>query len=386
MESPDPNTALGGLLVADFSRVLAGPLATMLLGDLGADVVKVERPGKGDDTRAWGPPYVDGESAYFLAINRNKRSVALDLASPEGLKAARRLAERADVLVENFKPGTMERLGLSYEDVSQVNPTLVYCTVSGFGSTGPGAARRGYDFIVQAVGGLMHITAQAEGEPTKVGVPVVDVLTGLFAANAILAALVSRSNTGRGQRVEVSLMSCLLAGLVNQASTYVTTGEVPQAIGNRHPAVSPYEMFKAADRPLVVAVGNDGQFAGFAGALGMEWLVSDERFVTNPARVVHQKELSELIEARLQDQPAAVWLELLAAAGIPSGLVNDIGEAFALAERLGLDPIVQVGDPANGDVVAQVADPMRLHSSPVTYRRRPPRLGEHTEEVLRELR
>jgi crotonobetainyl-CoA:carnitine CoA-transferase CaiB-like acyl-CoA transferase len=386
MESPDPNTALGGLLVADFSRVLAGPLATMLLGDLGADVVKVERPGKGDDTRAWGPPYVDGESAYFLAINRNKRSVALDLASPEGLKAARRLAERADVLVENFKPGTMERLGLSYDDVSPANPTLVYCTVSGFGSTGPGAPRRGYDFIVQAVGGLMHITAHADGEPTKVGVPVVDVLTGLFAANAILAALVARSNTGRGQRVEVSLMSCLLAGLVNQASTYVTTGEVPQAIGNRHPAVSPYEMFKAADRPLVVAVGNDGQFAGFAGALGMSWLVSDERFVTNPARVVHQKELSELIEARLQDQPAAVWLERLGAAGVPSGLVNDIGEAFALAERLGLDPIVQVGDPANGDAVAQVVDPMRLHSSPVTYRRRPPRLGEHTEEVLRELR
>jgi len=385
MESADPNTALGGLLVADFSRVLAGPLATMLLGDLGAEVVKVERPGKGDDTRAWGPPYVDGESAYYLAINRNKRSVALDLATPQGLEAARRLVERADVLVENFKPGTMERLGLSYNEMSGMNPALVYCTVSGFGSTGPGASRRGYDFIVQAVGGLMHITAPAAGEPTKVGVPVVDVLTGLFAANAILAALLARSSTGLGQRVEVNLMSSLLAGLVNQASTFVTTGEVPQAIGNRHPAVSPYEMFRAADRPLVVAVGNDGQFVGFARVLGMEWLASDERFITNPARVVHQKELSEIIEARLRDQPAAVWIERFAAAGVPSGLVNDIGEAFALAERLGLDPIVYVGDSAKGDVVAQVADPMVLHSSSVIYRRRPPRLGEHTEEVLREL-
>jgi crotonobetainyl-CoA:carnitine CoA-transferase CaiB-like acyl-CoA transferase len=385
MERADSKTALEGLLVADFSRVLAGPLATMLLGDLGADVVKVERPGKGDDTRAWGPPYVDGESAYFLPINRNKRSVALELSTPEGLEVARRLVEHADVLVENFKPGTMERLGLSYDDVSEMNSALVYCTISGFGSTGPGASRRGYDFIVQAVGGLMHITGPEAGEPTKVGVPVVDVLTGLFAANAILAALVARSGTGRGQRVEVNLMSCLLAGLVNQASTFVTAGELPRAIGNRHPTISPYEMFSAADRPLVVAVGNDGQFASFAAALNMGWLVSDERFATNPARVVHQKELSELIERRLRDKPAAMWIDRFAGAGVPSGLVNDIGEAFALAEQLGLDPIVRVGDPTKGDVIAQVADPMRLHSSPVTYRRRPPRLGEHTGEVLRQL-
>jgi len=385
MERADPDAALGGLLVADFSRVLAGPLATMLLGDLGADVVKIERPGTGDDTRAWGPPYAHGESAYYLAINRNKRSVALDLSTPEGLEAARRLAERADVLVENFKPGTMERLGLSYEQVSVVNPGLVYCTVSGFGTTGEGASRLGYDFIVQAVGGLMHLTGPEGGDPTKVGVAVVDVLTGIFASNAILAALLARSKTGRGQRVEVDLMSCLLAGLVNQASSYVTTGELPRAIGNRHPAISPYEMFGAADRPLVVAVGNDRQFAALAGALEMDWLASDERFADNPSRVVHRNELSALIEGRLREQPASVWIERLETAGVPCGLVNDIGEAFALAARLGLDPIVHVGEESSGDVIAQVADPMRLHASPVTYRRRPPRLGEHTEEVLREL-
>ncbi|MGD0943544.1 MAG: CoA transferase [Acidimicrobiales bacterium] len=385
MDRSDSPAALGGVLVADFSRVLAGPLATMLLGDLGADVVKVERPGSGDDTRAWGPPYVDGESAYFLAINRNKRSVALDLGAPEGKRAARRLVERADVVVENFKPGTMQRLGLSYEEVSPGNPAVVYCTVSGFGTKGAGASLLGYDFIVQAVGGLMHITGPEAGEPTKVGVAVADVLTGLFAANAILAALLARSTTGMGQRVEVDLMSCLLAGLVNQASSFVTTGQVPRAIGNRHPAISPYEMFAAADRPLVIAVGNDGQFAALAGALGMEWLASDERFVTNPARLVHHEELSELIGRRLRDRPAATWVERFEQSGVPSGLVNDLGEAFALAERLGLSPVVRVGDPSRGDVVAQVADPMHLQSSPVTYRRRPPRLGEHTAEVLREL-
>jgi crotonobetainyl-CoA:carnitine CoA-transferase CaiB-like acyl-CoA transferase len=357
----------------------------MLLGDLGADVVKVERPGTGDDTRAWGPPYVEGESAYYLAINRNKRSIVLDLKTASGRHAARRLAEKADVIVENFKPGTMERLGLSYEELSKANPGVVFCTVSGFGTKGAGASLLGYDFIVQAVGGLMHITGPEPGEPTKVGVAVADVLTGLFATNAILAALLARSSTGKGQRVEVDLMSCLLAGLVNQASTYLTTGESPQAIGNRHPAIAPYEMFAAADRPLVVAVGNDGQFAALAGVLEMDWLSSDERFATNPARVVHREELSELIGQKLRLRPAAVWIERLEAARVPSGLVNDIGEAFALAERLGLDAVVRVGGVVGRGSLAQVADPMRLHSSPVSYRRQPPRLGEHTDEVLRQL-
>ena len=385
-DTADSPAALDGVLVADFSRVLAGPFATMLLGDLGADVVKVERPGGGDDTRSWGPPYVGDESAYYLAVNRNKRSVALDLATPAGRQAARRLAERADVLVENFKPGTMVRLGMSYEELSEVNPGLVYCSVSGFGTVGGGASRLGYDFIVQAVGGLMSITGPEGGEePTKVGVAVVDVLTGLFASNAILAALLARSASGTGQRVEVDLMSCLLAGLVNQASTFVTTGEVPRALGNRHPAISPYEMFSAADRHLVVAVGNDGQFAALARALGVEWLATDDRFASNSARVAHRDELAALIEGRLRQRPAAEWVAMLEASGVPAGLVNDIGEAFALAGSLGLSPVAYVGDRGAGDEIAQVADPMRLEASPVTYRRRPPRLGEHTDEVLREL-
>lgn len=385
MVAPGLPTALDGLLVADFSRVLAGPFATMLLGDLGADVIKVERPGVGDDTRSWGPPYIDGESAYYLAVNRNKRSITLDLATAAGRRAARRLAERADVVVENFKPGTMERLGLSYAELSTANPALVYCSVSGFGTSGPGASRLGYDFLVQAVGGLMSITGSEGGEPTKVGVAVVDVLTGLFASNAILAALLARSLSGVGQQVEVDLMSCLLAGLVNQASTYVTTGQVPRALGNRHPAIVPYETFAAADRHLVVAVGNDGQFAALARALEMQWLASDERFASNSSRVAHRQELVEVVEARLGDRPAAEWVALFEAGGVPAGLVNDIGEAFALAGELGLSPIVQVGDRAAGDEVAQVADPMRLLGSPVSYRRRPPRLGEHTDEVLGEL-
>ncbi len=386
MDGHEVPGALEGVLVADFSRVLAGPFATMLLGDLGADVVKVERPLSGDDTRAWGPPYVDGESAYYLAVNRNKRSAVVDLASPDGREAARRLAERADVVIENFKPGTMARLGLSYEDVSKANPGVVYCSVSGFGTTGAGASLLGYDFIVQAVGGLMSITGPDGGrDPTKVGVAVVDVLTGLFASNAILAALLARRQSGVGQRVEVDLMSCLLAGLVNQASTYVTTGTVPRSLGNRHPAISPYEMFRAADRHLVVAVGNDRQFEALACALDLEGLALDERFASNSARVGHRDELAELIEGRLREKPAAEWVTRFETSGIPSGLVNDIGEAFALAAQLGLSPVVHVDGSSVGEDVAQVADPMRLTGTPVTYRRRPPRLGEHTDEVLREL-
>lgn len=383
MDDTRPANALEDVLVTDFSRVLAGPFATMLLGDLGADVVKVERPGSGDDTRAWGPPYLEGESTYFLAANRNKRSVALDLGTEAGLEAARRLTTRADVVVENFKAGTMRRLGLSYEEVSAANPGVVYCTISGFGA-GAGSGLLGYDFIVQAVGGLMHITGAENGEPTKVGVAVADVLTGLFAANAILAALLARRRTGAGQHVQVDLMSCMLAGLANQASTYVTTGEQPRALGNRHPAVAPYELFAAADRPLALAVGNDGQFAALARELDMSWLADDERFASNPQRVRHHDELALLLGGRLRERSAADWVERFERAGVPAGIVNDVGEAVALAQRLGLDPVVRVGDDPD-DQVAQIANPMRLGRSPVSYRRRPPRLGEHTEQVLREL-
>lgn len=377
--------ALDGVMVADFSRVLAGPFATMLLGDLGADVVKVERPGAGDDTRGWGPPFVDGESAYYLAVNRNKRSVAIDLATPEGRAAARELALRADVLVENFKPGTMARLGLGYEELSAQRPGLVWCSVSGFGTTGEGAAMPGYDFLVQAVGGLMSITGQPGAEPTKVGVAVVDVLTGLFAATGILAALHHRERTGDGQKVEVDLLSSLLGALVNQASTYVTTGIVPQAMGNRHPSITPYESLHAKDRPLIVAVGNDGQFATFAERIGAAWLAGDDRFRTNAARVTNRSELIGAVEEALAARTAGEWVAVLGEAGVPCGLVNDIGEAFALAERLGLGPVVEIartGAPEGAAPVRQVANPIRLSGSPVSYRLAPPRLGADTDALL----
>jgi crotonobetainyl-CoA:carnitine CoA-transferase CaiB-like acyl-CoA transferase len=366
---------LGGLVVADFSRVLAGPFATMLLGDLGAEVVKVEHPDGGDETRAWGPPWYGEHSTYYLAVNRNKRSVALDLKTGAGRAAARALAGRADVLVENFKAGAGERLGLGFEEVTGDNPGLVWCSISGFGR-GAGADLPGYDFLVQAMSGLMSITGPAGGEPTKVGVALVDVLTGLYATVGILAALRERDRTGRGQRVEVSLLGSALASLVNQASSYLCTGRPPRAMGNRHPSITPYETLATADRPLVVAVGNDGQFARLGRVLGLPELAADPRFATNADRVTNRDALAELLERALAARGAADWVAALTEAGVPCGLVNDVGEAFSLAERLGLGPVVAAGG------VPQVADPIRLSSTPVSYRLAPPALGEHTAEVL----
>ncbi|MGA2211343.1 MAG: CoA transferase [Acidimicrobiales bacterium] len=384
---------LEGILVADFSRVVAGPYATMLLGDLGADVIKVERPGDGDDTRGFGPPFVDGASSYYLAINRNKRGVAWDLGTEEGRRKARVLAERADVLVENFRPGTADRFGIGYEAVAAVNPRVVYCSVSGFGTTGPGAALPGYDFLLQGVGGLMSVTGDAGGEPRKVGVAVVDLLTAQFATEAILAALYERERSGLGQRVEVNLLSSVLAALINQASTYVTTGHVPQAMGNRHPSIAPYETLHAADRLMVVAVANDTQFAAFAGAIGLESMASDERFARNAARVAHRDEMLALVQARLHERPAAEWLPLIQGAGVPCGIVNDIAQAFELAESLGLDPVVRLprsGAPSTGAAAvasgeSQVRNPMGFSRTPASYRIAPPALGEHTEAVEAEL-
>lgn len=384
---------LSGILVADFSRVVAGPYATMLLGDLGADVVKVERPGEGDDTRSFGPPFVDGTSAYYLSINRNKRGVAWDLGSAAGRRKAKRLAERADVVVENFRPGTAARFGIGYDEISAVNERVVYCSVSGFGTSGEGAALPGYDFLLQGVGGLMSITGDEGGEPRKVGVAVVDVLTAQFAANAILAALYERERSGRGQLVEVNLLSSLLSALINQASTYVTTGNVPKAMGNRHPSIAPYETLHAADRLLVVAVGNDGQFAALAGALGLGWMAVDERFRRNAGRVEHRDAMMAILQSELHRRPAGEWIEIIQAAGIPCGAVNDIAEAFQLAERLGLAPVVRLG--RSGEVPggatgepsgeAQVRNPMGFSRTPASYRFAPPLLGEHTGEVEAEL-
>jgi crotonobetainyl-CoA:carnitine CoA-transferase CaiB-like acyl-CoA transferase len=370
--------ALDGITVADFSRVLAGPLATMLLGDLGADVVKIERPGTGDDTRAWGPPWsADGESSYYLSVNRNKRSVALDLTDPDERAAARRLALGADVVVENFRPGVMARHGLGADELLAERPGLVYCRIAGLGR----GEVPGYDFLAQAVGGLMSITGDPDGEPRKVGVALVDVMAGLHAAIGILAALRHRDVTGQGQVVEVDLLSTTLFALANQASNWLTARVVPGRMANRHPSIAPYETFRAADGSFVVAVGNDGQFATLCEVIGAAALAADERFATNAARVTHRDALAEALEARFTEAPVHDWLARLGVAGIPCGRVNDIPAAFAAARAFGLDPVAETPR-ADGPPVPTVADPIALSATPVTYRFAPPRLGEDTAAVL----
>ncbi|WDZ83654.1 CaiB/BaiF CoA transferase family protein [Micromonospora cathayae] len=372
--------ALGGLLVADFGRVLAGPYATMLLADLGAEVVKVERPEHGDDTRAWGPPWTAaGDATYFRSVNRNKRSVALDLRDARDHAVARRLVERADVVVENFLPGTMDRLGLGYEQVRRTNPAVVYCSVTGFGRD---SSLPGYDLLIQAVGGLMSVTGTDPTQPVKAGVALVDVVTGLHATVGILAALRHRDRTGQGQRVEVNLLSSLLSALVNQASGYLDGGVVPRALGNRHPSIAPYEVFPTADRPLVVAVGNDRQFQALCTALGAPSLADDPRFRTNTARVAHRETLGAELGRHLATRTADEWFGSLTAVGVPCGPVNDVADAFALADRLGLDPVVEIPDPEHGPASRQVAHPVRLSTSPPRYRNPPPRLGELSAEAL----
>lgn len=378
------DTALGGLVIADFGRVLAGPYATMLLADLGAEVIKVERPGSGDDTRAWGPPWADGEATYFLGVNRNKRSVTLDLDDPDGLATAQELTASADVVVENFRPGTMDRLGLGYDSVRVANPRVVYCSISGFGA-GEGAHLPGYDLLIQAMGGLMSITGPDADQPTKVGVAVVDVITGLHAAIGILAALRHRDRTGEGQRVEVNLLSSLLSALTNQAAGYVVAGAVPAGMGNRHPSIAPYEVFPTADRPLVLAVGNDRQFRALAQVLERPELADDPRFVTNADRVAHRDELSGAVVAALSRRTAEEWFDLLAVEGIPAGPINDLAAAFELATRIGLEPVVEIPDAARRSVARQVANPIRLSRTPATYEQAPPLLGSDTEEVVTRL-
>jgi crotonobetainyl-CoA:carnitine CoA-transferase CaiB-like acyl-CoA transferase len=347
----------------------------MVLADLGAEVTKVERPDGGDDTRAWGPPYDDsGMATYYQSVNRNKASVSLDLRSAAGLAHARELIASADVLVENFRPGVMDRLGLGYDDLRAGRPALVYCSITGFG-TGAGAALPGYDLLVQALGGLMSITGESDGPPQKVGVALVDVVCGLFAGIGILAALRHRDRTGEGQRVEVDLLSCLLAALVNQGSAFTLAGEVSARLGNAHPSIAPYDLLHAADGELVVAVGTDQQFRALGEVLGAPELADDEDFATNAARTANRDRLRERLEALLARRPAADWVQALSAAGVPAGQVNDIAGAFGLAERLGLDPIVEIPRP-DGGVARLTRNPIRLSVTPPTYRAAPPRLGK----------
>jgi crotonobetainyl-CoA:carnitine CoA-transferase CaiB-like acyl-CoA transferase len=379
-EGPDrgdapAESALGPLRILDFSRVLAGPFATMLLADFGAEVTKVERPGGGDETRSWGPPYDErGEATYFQSVNRNKESVVIDMSTEEGLAELRRLAREADVLVENFRPGLMASKGLDYEMLRAENPRLIYCSVTGFGSGG-GAELPGYDLLIQALGGLMSVTGDPAGEPMKAGVALVDVLAGLFATVGILVALRAREASGEGQLVEVDLLSALLASLVNQGSGYTIAGAVPERMGNRHPSISPYEVYATGEGELVLAVGNDRQFAALCEELGAPELAADPRFATNPARVEHREALGTELERLLAARPAAAWSEALLARRVPAGQVNDLGAAFAFAERLGLAPTVTIPR-TDGTNVSLTRNPIRLSSTPPTYRTAPPDLPE----------
>jgi crotonobetainyl-CoA:carnitine CoA-transferase CaiB-like acyl-CoA transferase len=373
MHNPGP---LGPVKILDFSRVLAGPFATMMLADFGAEVTKVERPGGGDETRSWGPPYDErGEATYFQSVNRNKTSIVLDMSSEEGVAELRLRACDADVLVENFRPGLMADKGLDYETLRAENPRLIYCSITGFGSGEGGAALPGYDLLIQALGGLMGITGAPDGEPMKAGVALVDVLAGLFATVGILVALRAREETGKGQLVEVDLYSALLAALVNQGSAYTIAGVVPERLGNRHPSISPYEVYATAAGELVLAVGNDRQFAALCDELGAPELASDARFATNPDRVANRDALGAELERLLAARPAAEWSSALLARRVPAGQVNDLAAAFAFAERIGLDPTVEIPRD-DGSSVSLTRNPIKLSATPATYRTAPPTLPE----------
>ena len=384
--------ALTGLKVLDLSRVLAGPWAGQMLADLGADVVKVERPEVGDDTRAWGPPYLrdaDGrdtsEAAYFLSANRNKRSITIDFTQAEGQQQVRELVAEADVLIENFKVGGLAAYGLDYASLQQLNPRLIYCSITGFGQTGPYAKRAGYDFMIQAMGGLMSVTGKAAGEegagPVKVGVALTDILTGLYASNAVLAALAERERSGQGQYIDLALLDVQVACLGNQALNYLTTGVPPQRLGNAHPNIVPYQDFPTADGDFILTVGNDGQFRRFCDVAGHREWASDARFASNAQRVAHRAELIPLIRQATVFRTTAEWIIALERAGVPCGPINDLAQVFADEQIKARGVQITLPHALSGEV-ALVANPIRLSRTPVEYRTAPPLLGEHSAEVL----
>ncbi|MGH8642184.1 MAG: CaiB/BaiF CoA transferase family protein [Burkholderiales bacterium] len=373
--------ALEGLRVLDLTRILAGPLCTQILGDMGAEVIKVEPPGTGDDTRTWGPPFAGGESAYFMGVNRNKRSLTLNMAVKSGQEILAQLVRKSDVLVENFKLGTLEKWGITDGWLEENAPEVVRCSITGYGSSGPDAALPGYDFILQAESGLMSICGEADGGATKYGVAIVDVVTGLYACNSILAALAARSRTGRGQRVEVCLYDSGLAMLINVASNYLVTGNDARRFGNGHPNIVPYTTYPTADGMIAVAVGNDGQFARFAETAGHAEWARDSRYATNPARVANREALDAAIAQALKGGKTASWIEKLRAAGVPCGPINSVGEALNDPHTLARDMVRSVRHPTAGDL-RMVGIPFRLNGTPAAIRRAPPLLGQHTEEVL----
>ncbi|QBK03938.1 CoA transferase [Hylemonella gracilis] len=399
-------TALGHIKVLDLSRVLAGPWCTQMLADLGADVIKVEKPGEGDDTRQWGPPFVRDaqgqattQSTYFLACNRNKRSLTLDIATPEGQALIRQMAARSDVLVENFKVGGLKKYGLDYDSLKAINPRLIYCSITGFGQDGPYAQRAGYDLMIQAMSGMMSITGRPDGEvgggPLRVGVAITDLFTGLYAANAILAALTVRDNaktgTGRGQHIDMALLDVGMAVLANQATAYLNTGEIPQRQGNSHPSLAPYQDFPTADGAMLLAIGNDGQFQRFCVAAGQPDWANDPRYASNTLRVRHREVLIPLLSALTRTRRTADWVALLGDQAVPCGPINDIGAAFADAQvqarglRLSQSCSPAARTQLQVDAFHTVASPLRLAATPPVLRNAPPLLGEHTDQVLAEL-
>ena len=386
--------ALSHVRVLDLTRILAGPWCTQTLADLGADVVKVERPGVGDDTRQWGPPYArdaqgqdSSEAAYYLAINRNKRSVTIDIARPEGQALLRELALQSDVLVENYKVGQLARYGLDWASLHALNPRLIYCSITGFGQTGPYAQRAGYDFIVQGMGGFMSVTGERDalpgGGPQKAGVAVADLFTGAHAAIAILAALVHRDRTGEGQHLDLALLDVQVAMMANMASNYLASERAPQRWGNAHPNIVPYQVFQASDGWVIVAAGNDGQYRQFVTVGGEPALADDERFFSNPKRVRRRDELVPLLAAMVRRQSRAFWIERLEAAGVPCGPINDLADVFADPQVLARDLKLTLPHPTAGSV-SVAGSALKLGATPVEYRRPPPLLGEHTDEVLAE--
>ncbi|MBT5266979.1 MAG: CoA transferase [Rhodospirillaceae bacterium] len=390
MTTPLP---LAGIRIFDLSRILAGPTCTQLLGDLGADVIKVERPGQGDDTRKWGPPYVKGkdgedttESAYYLCANRNKRSIAIDLANPEGIALAKRLIATCDILVENFKVGSLAKLGLGYEQLKEEFPGLVYCSVTGFGQTGPYAERAGYDFLAQGQGGIMSITGDPKGQPMKVGVGIADVMTGMYASTSILAALRHRDNTGEGQHVDVCLLDCQVAWLVNEGTNYLVSGKVPKPLGNEHPNIVPYAVFETGDGHVILAIGNDAQFERWCDHAGAADLKADARFKTNTLRLENRQALYDAMPNYTRKKTTAEWIAGLSKIAVPCGPVNTIDQVFEDPQVQARGMRIEMDHPVAADgVVPLIANPIKFSRTPPQYRHAPPTMGQHTDEVLAEL-
>lgn len=382
-ETSPPSGPLAGLTVFDLTRVLAGPTCVQMLADLGASVIKIEKPGSGDDTRGFAPPTMPGtdQSAYFAGVNRNKRSVTIDIAKPEGQQIAHRLIAHCDIVVENFKVGTLARYGLGYHQLAALHPALIYCSITGFGQTGPYAERPGYDSLIQAMGGIMSLTGEPDGSPMKVGVPVADLFAGLYGAIGVLAALRHRESTGIGQQIDIGMLDTHVAWLANQGTNYLATRENPQRLGNQHPNIVPYQVFATADGHIVLSIGNDPTFARFCRRFGLEHLLADARFATNAARVANRTLVTETLGGILADHPSAWWLAELEAIKIGCGPINNLDQVFTDPHVLARGNLIEM-TAQSGDPVTLIANPVRLSATPVDYRLPPPMLGEHTDEVL----